>query len=369
MRADETTGRRREMRFGRHHARAAPVQEFHALRRRPQIVYPLLAGFFVWAALLFTVESRADDAIWRNHMATAAEATKRGDHAAAVQMYEAAAKQAELSAAGAVRDVQLTATYTGLAQAYRAQHMYKPAEAHYLRALALLESLKGLLPEQNATVLNGLGDLYRLQGRYAEAESYYRRELAILEKTLGAGHPAVAQALSNNLAALYRVQARREETEAIYLRSLAIMEKAVPATDERLGLALIDLAEWYQGQQRYAEAEQYYRRGIHILQAAFPAAHPRILLLLQDWGTVTQLLGRYRDAEAVYGLMLSLIEKAFGAQHPNVGVALNNFVGLYEIQGRQAEADAVRKRMLELRNTQYRGKPYVPYQVPPARKR
>ena len=339
----------------------------------------LLASMFVFVAMLCTGAAGADEAIWRNHMATAAGAANRGDHAAAVQMYNAAAKQAQ---AFGENDARLAATLYGLAQAYRAQHDYAPAEKNYLRALAILESQPLSQPgseplrERNAgvqSVLSGLADLYRVQGRYREAENYYQRELAIIEKTQGPGSPAVAQALSNNLAALYRAQGRRDEAESAYKRALAILEKALPATDPRLGLALIDLAEWYQGQQRYAEAEPYYRRGIPIVEKTFPPAHPRVLHLLQDWGMVTQMQGRYKEAEVVYKMMLSVIEKAYGAEHPNVGIALNNFVGLYEIQGRQADADAVRKRMLELRNTSFRGQPYVPYQGPdqglPRRKR
>jgi tetratricopeptide (TPR) repeat protein len=198
------------------------------------------------AAALCAGNAYADEAIWRNHMATAAEAAKRGDHAAAVQMYSAALKQAEAFETKDAPDLRLAATCYGLAQAYRAQHNYASAEKNYLRALAILQSANGALHERNAPVLNGLADLYRVQGRYADAEDYYKRELAILEKTLGPDHPAVAQALSNNLAALYRVQMRREEVEALYLRALAILEKALPANDPQLGLALIDLAEWYQ---------------------------------------------------------------------------------------------------------------------------
>ena len=136
------------------------------------------------------VSVHAEEAIWRNHMAIAAEAAKRGDHAAALQMYSAAAKQAQ---AFGDNDVRLASALFSLAQAYRAQYDYAPAEKNYLRALAILESQppsrqgSGLLHERNASVLNGLADLCRLQGRYREAEDYYKRELAFLEKTQGLG--------------------------------------------------------------------------------------------------------------------------------------------------------------------------------------
>ena len=122
-------------------------------------------------ALGFGGIARADEAIWRNHMATAAEAAKRGDHAAAVQMYGAALKQA---VAFGDADARVAATHFGLTQAYRAQYDYANAEKNYLRALALLESVNGTIYEpavySRASVLNGLADVYRVQGRYKEAE-------------------------------------------------------------------------------------------------------------------------------------------------------------------------------------------------------
>mgnify|MGYP006267129499 CR=1 FL=1 len=330
-------------------------------------MYRLLHAAGLWA-LLIAGGAQADEAIWRNHMATAAEAAKRSDHAAAVQLYEAALRQ---TGGFAPDDARVAATIFGLAQAQRAQYDYAAAEKNYLRALGLLETAASPSEARNtslAGVLNALGDLFRVQGRHADAEMYYRRELTIIEQTQGSDSPAVAQALSNNFAALYRAQGRRSEAEAAYKRAFAILEKSAPADDPRLGFALIDLAEWYQGEQRPAEAEPYYRRGIPIVEKTLPPAHPRLLNLLQDWGVVTQLQGRYKEAEAVYRMLLSLIERTYGADHPNVAFALNNFVGLYEVQGRQSDANAVRKRMLALNNAPLRTQPYVPEQGVPRRR-
>ena len=119
-------------------------------------------------ALLITSSARADEAIWRNHMNTAAEAAKRGDHAAAAQMYDAALRQSTVFGDS---DARVAATYFGLAQAQRAQHTYEAAEKNYLQALAILESVNGAAHQRSASVLNALGDLYRVQGRYPQAES------------------------------------------------------------------------------------------------------------------------------------------------------------------------------------------------------
>jgi tetratricopeptide (TPR) repeat protein len=306
--------------------------------------------------------SHADESAWRNFMAAATDAAKRGDQSAAAANYENAVKAA---AAFAGTDTRLAAALFGLGRAKRAQHDNAAAENSYLRALAILDASPKASDAARAEIYNALGDVSRVQGRYKPAEDYYQRELAQLAKLHGADSAAVATALSNNMASLYRAQGRHDEAEAAYLRALGILEKGVPSGDERLGIALIDLAEWFQGRQQYAKAEPYYRRGIPILQKVFPPAHPRILSLLQEWGQVRQLQGHYTDAEAVYRAMLALIETHRGADHPNAAVALNNLIGLYEAQGRLADADALRQRMLQIANTPYRGQPYVPYQGNP----
>jgi tetratricopeptide (TPR) repeat protein len=317
-------------------------------------------------AVLCGAPARADEAAFRNFMNAAGESSKHNDHAAAASMYEAAVRSAE--ALGAP-DARLASALFGLGRAKRALHEYAPAEASLQRALGILEAAGDAARDPLSLVLHGLGDLYHVQGRLREAETFYRRELALLEQINGPEHPSLARVLSNSLATIYRAQRRDDETGAAYGRALAILQKALPPADVRIGLALIDLAEWYNKLENYAQAEGYYRSGIPILQTHFPPAHSRILYLLQDWGLVNQMLGRRSEAEAVYKMLLHIVEKAGGERHPSVGAALNNLVGLYETQGRQAEANALRRRMLDVGNTHFRGMPYRPYEVPPSQPR
>ena len=202
-----------------------------------------------------------DEERWRVDITAAIAATQRGDTATAITLYSAAAKKAE---AFPVADLRLATTQYGLARAHRAQYSYKQAEASFHRSLELFEAAGDPGRERMVRVLSDLGELFRVQGHYADAETIYKREIALIEKTAGPDDPTVAQALSNDLASVYRLQWRRDEVESIYKRALTILEKAVPSTDSRLGLALIDLAEWYQSQRRYAEAEPFYRAGFRF---------------------------------------------------------------------------------------------------------
>jgi tetratricopeptide (TPR) repeat protein len=329
----------------------------------------MLAGFMLTilcAVCTVCAAAQIDEAAYGNYMAAAAELTRRDDHAGAVSQLLAAVKNAESFGAN---DLRLASALHTLGRARRALHDYVPAEASYLRALGILDQARGDVRERIAAVLNGLGEISLLRSRYDAAEGYFEEELAVLEQIGGPHHPSVAHALSNNLAAIYRFQARHADVEATYRRALAILDKSVPPTDTRLGLALIDLAEWCLRLNKYSEADVYYRRGIPIVQAMFPPAHLRVLQLMEDWGSVNLLQGRYEDAESVYKTLLTTVEKALGEQHPRVGAALRNLVALYETQGRMDEADIVRKRMLEVSNAPFRGKPSLPVQVQPRQRR
>ena len=317
-------------------------------------------------ALLVSVRAGADEVAYRNFMTAAAASAQRGDHGAAAAMLEGAIKHAEPFGP---HDLRLAAALYAMGRAKRGLHDFVAAEAAYQRALNILDNAGSGARQQTAAVLNGLGEIAQLQIRLADAESHYKRELVLLEQLSGPHHPAVAVALSNNLAAVYRAQGRNADVEAAYKRALAILEQSVPANDSRLGLTLIDLAEWCKETNKLAEAEGYFRRGIPIMQASFAPGQTRLLYLIQDWGQLNQLLGRYREAEPIYRMLLAMVEKQYGEQHPSVAVALNNLVGLFQMQGRHAEADALRQRMLALGNTQYRGRPYVPDQGLPPRRR
>lgn len=315
----------------------------------------LLSRALAISLVIFSAPLRADDAAWRGYMAAAAEATQREDRASAAAQFENAVKSAEPLGSN---DERLGTALYGLGRAKRALHEYKPAEQSYLRALAIVETLP-VTGVSRADVLDGLGDVYRMQGRYKDAEATYKRSIALLEQAHGSAHPLVAQALTNNLASLYRVQARFDETEVVYVRALAILEKSVPADDRRLGLALIDLAEWHYERSRYAEAEPLYRRGVPIVHKILPPAHPRALELMQDWGRVVQMQGRYAEAEAIYKKMQALAEKTYGKDHPLVAAAFTSLAGVYTVQGRHADAQAARGRALELAELPFRTFPYA----------
>ncbi len=125
------------------------------------------------------------------------------------------------------------------------------------------------------------------QGRYDEAEPLYRRSLDIRERSLGAGHPDVAESL-DEIAALDEATGRDDDAEALYKRSLAIREKALGPDHPEVGDTLRSLAELYRNQGRFQSPGRpgrgparwppatWQRRGVRPLsRAADRACAPR----------------------------------------------------------------------------------------------
>ena len=72
---------------------------------------------------------------------------------------------------------------------------------------------------QHASRLNNLAVVYQSLSRFGEADDLYRQSIAIWERTLGPGHPRVAQS-SSNRASLYRLIHEFHEAELVYQLAL-----------------------------------------------------------------------------------------------------------------------------------------------------
>jgi tetratricopeptide (TPR) repeat protein len=118
--------------------------------------------------------------------------------------------------------VDLTGDLTLLATILDRQRRYTESEPLYRRALALLESAGGVIPE----ILQKLGTIRASQGDPGAAEGFYQRALALQEAALGPDHPDAAITVQQ-IADLYRGQGRLAEAQALYERALQVFSAAL----------------------------------------------------------------------------------------------------------------------------------------------
>ena len=84
-----------------------------------------------------------------------------------------------------------------MGRVYQMQGRYREAEDLYKRALASLETLRGVPRLDLARTLDSLEECPPSFGNYDDAEEFFNRALAIKEKALGASHREVALTLAS----------------------------------------------------------------------------------------------------------------------------------------------------------------------------
>ena len=224
-----------------------------------------------------------------------------------------------------------------LGMALYAQNRLAEVEPHYLRALAILESLPDGENEAMAAVINNLAALYRAQSRWAEAEPLYRRALAIRERIGGPEHPDTAQSL-HNLAGLLRSLARYEESERLFRRALAIREKIYGLENGQTANTINSLASLLEETGQLREAETLYRRAIAINEKAHGPDRPETGIALNNLAGLLETRGNYIEAETHYRRALAIMEKSLGREHRFTINSINNLAALHVLQARFEEA-------------------------------
>ena len=154
--------------------------------------------------------------------------------------------------------------YLYLGMAYARTQRWELAEAAYQRALAIREKTLGPGHPFVAETLNSLAVLDYNRGKYALAEALHRRALAIREKALGGEHPLVAESL-NNLAVLYHVQGKYALAEPLHRRALAIRERMLGPNHPHVAQSLEAYADLLRKTNRVAEAEAMEARAKAVL--------------------------------------------------------------------------------------------------------
>lgn len=110
--------------------------------------------------------------------------------------------------------------------------------------------------------------------------------------------------------------------------------------DQRLVLALDDLAAWYRGQKRLDEAATVYKRVLKIQQDRMGANHYDTALSHNDLGVVHTEAGKLPEAEQEFKAALELWDKSWDMplKTEDNAVTFHNYSVLLEKMGRGAEA-------------------------------
>jgi serine/threonine protein kinase/tetratricopeptide (TPR) repeat protein len=210
---------------------------------------------------------------------------------------------------------------------------------------------EGVLKDQplvEAGVRNTIGMTLRSLGRYDQTEPILRKSLDLRRDSLPAGHPEIANSLTN-LAGLLKDQNKLAEAEPLYREALAIRRASLTAGHPDIAQALNNLALLLVEQNKFAEAEPLLREALQIRRAALPAGHPDLASGLNNLGTLLQDQNKRAEAEPLFREALAIWRAALPAGHPEIARGLNNLAFLLHDQNKLAEAEPLYREALEIR--------------------
>ncbi len=281
-------------------------------------------------------------------------------------------------------------THSGLADVDVASSDHDSAEAHYVQALSLLESLHGaqdlaLLPTitnwgwletnrgeyRNAESLflraraisrsggkppslnaaateNNLATLYYTTGRYDEADERWKYVQEIYGQKLGKTHPATL-VVTQNRARAQRNKGNLDEAEKIYDQALSTWETL--AMDERQiqGSHLIiaslhaGLGDLHYDQERFTDAKEQYEEAIFMAELQLRdknmvANSLAIAGYEHDLAVVLEELGEYEDAAEHLEKAVKTMTAKLPEHHPDLGTASNSLARVLVQLGKLEEA-------------------------------
>lgn len=235
-----------------------------------------------------------------------------------------------------------------LGQLFVTENRLREAELFLKSALAIYEEVSSSPDdEQLATPLSDVAIVYTRLYRFSEAEAHFARAISIMEKHLGGDRSSVGSTVYQ-LGHMYNMQHRLPEAEAQYRRTLTIWEKVHGPSDTDVANAAADLAQVYSDHNRDTEAEPLLDRAIAILENAIRSNPPDLAVLLARVGNLYSRRGQFREASRAYERAIAIDERELGANHPAVATLWGALAVLHYKQGNSVEAERFLKEAIRI---------------------
>lgn len=240
----------------------------------------------------------------------------------------------------------------GLADNYMSEGRYDEAEA------IILEELTKFVPDENGEFESpaelassqgllylGLAQMYREQELYVPAENYYRAAFQFFIK-----NPAMPIiGVSSDWAQMATEHLHFELGEKLYEFTIEFLED-VEATEEPLYMqSLMGLSHTYVRTGRHKPL----RKILPKLLARLEAESEPSLNLLENLGEAYRELGQTKQADELYKKYLARIVRAHGEEHETSIAMLNLFAHNDYEQERYAESEPHYRKLLQIKEKRY----------------
>ena len=141
---------------------------------------------------------------------------------------------------------------------------------------------------------------------------------------------------------------RDTNAEPLLRHSLDLWQKVPGQKNERIGEALVWLAQVLNKQGKYAEAEPLARQGLEIVRKNLVGDDPFVSTALARLGFALQGEKKYDEAEVAFREQLATQTQKLGGDDPRLAASLNNVARILILQGKTAEAGSLNEKAIKL---------------------
>ncbi len=228
-------------------------------------------------------------------------------------------------------------TYTSLG-------LYKDAEPHLRRALALRRAALGENDAQTLDAMTSLAGALKELGRLDEAERLIRATLDAGRASRGPDDPETLRA-ANNLGDIQLIQGKLREAEQTWSAALDAQRRVLKRDDPLLLQTTNNLAQLLKRTNRPAEAEPLLREALALQVENAGEEHPDTLVFMNNLSLVLQALGKLDEAEDILQKVIEIRRRVLG-DHPATFTAISNLSRLLRKRGRPADAEPLAREAL-----------------------
>ena len=218
------------------------------------------------------------------------------------------------------------------------------AEAFYLKAAKLHESMKPPDRQALSDDLNGLGQVYRRLGRAVDAQAALTKALAVQEEISGPNSVDLIGSLYN-LAMAYDSNGQFDQAEDLLLRAIYIATSNPSA--ESTAIALFNaLGQSYDAANRNEDAVRIYRMALSRAKTLYGPSHADVATISNNLALVLDAMSQDAEAETFYRSALSMREVLFAPDDTMLGQSFANLGGFYVKLGRDKDAKPLLERAM-----------------------
>jgi tetratricopeptide (TPR) repeat protein len=233
-------------------------------------------------------------------------------------------------------DPRFSTTLHALAFLYREQGKYQEAAQLYQRVIRLREKMG---PAAKAALAQSIDELI---GTYMEARNF-RSARTLIEQRLPEMERSAREwkdrvALLDMRATLALTEHSYNNAESLFRQAMALRMEHLPAGDQGIAIASMNLSEALASARRYQEALDADLRALAILDRLDATSSTLLIRVLDHAAMLSVKLRRPAVAESYYQRALAAARESLGPDHSLVGLIMLSYSAVLRSLGRNAEA-------------------------------